>query len=81
MSSAFVKFDERLTVELRGNVILEINKADLVENIEPIKEVVDFARRPRLFDLHRRHHADVGCPYGPGIHGLQLRQDVLVAVS
>ena len=31
MSSAFVKFDERLTAELRSNVVLEINKADLVE--------------------------------------------------
>jgi EAL domain-containing protein (putative c-di-GMP-specific phosphodiesterase class I) len=44
MSSAFVKFDERLTVDLRGNVILEINKADLMENIDTYKEVVDFAR-------------------------------------
>jgi hypothetical protein len=44
MSSTFVKFDERLTVELRGNVILEINKADLVENIDTYKEVVEFAR-------------------------------------
>lgn len=43
MSSAFVKFDERLTADLRGNVILEINKADLVENIDTYKEVVDFA--------------------------------------
>jgi EAL domain-containing protein (putative c-di-GMP-specific phosphodiesterase class I) len=44
MSSAFVKFDDRLTVDLRGNVILEINKADLMENIDTYKEVVDFAR-------------------------------------
>ncbi|UEM22404.1 hypothetical protein JL100_006565 [Skermanella mucosa] len=43
MSSAFVKFDERLTMELRGNIVLEINKADLVENIETYKEVVEFA--------------------------------------
>jgi hypothetical protein len=44
MSSAFVKFDERLTAELRGNVVLEINKVDLVENESIYKEVVDFAR-------------------------------------
>jgi EAL domain-containing protein (putative c-di-GMP-specific phosphodiesterase class I) len=44
MSSAFVKFDERLTMELRGNVILEINKVDLVENIDTYHEVVEFAR-------------------------------------
>ena len=43
MSSAFVKFDERLTVDLRGNVILEINKADLVENIDTYHEVVEYA--------------------------------------
>lgn len=43
MSASFVKFDERLTADLRGNVILEINKADLVENIDTYKEVVDFA--------------------------------------
>ena len=46
MSSAFVKFDERLTMELRGNVILEINKADLVENIDTYHEVVEYARTP-----------------------------------
>jgi EAL domain-containing protein (putative c-di-GMP-specific phosphodiesterase class I) len=44
MSSAFVKFDERLTAELRSNVVLEINKVDLVENESIYKEVVDFAR-------------------------------------
>src|SRR3954453_3889088 len=44
MSSAFVKFDERLTIELRGNVILEINKVDLVENIDTYHEVVEFAK-------------------------------------
>ena len=43
MSAAFVKFDEKLTADLRGNVVLEINKADLVENIDTYKEVVDFA--------------------------------------
>ncbi|QJE74207.1 EAL domain-containing protein [Aerophototrophica crusticola] len=43
LSAAFVKFDERLTTDLRGNVVLEINKADLVENIGMYKEVVDFA--------------------------------------
>ncbi|MFM2042166.1 MAG: hypothetical protein RLY86_742 [Pseudomonadota bacterium] len=43
LSAAFVKFDERLTADLRGNVVLEINKADLVENITLYKEVVDFA--------------------------------------
>ncbi len=43
LSASFVKFDERLTTDLRGNVVLEINKADLVENISMYKEVVDFA--------------------------------------
>lgn len=43
LSASFVKFDERLTTDLRGNVVLEINKADLVENIGMYKEVVDFA--------------------------------------
>jgi EAL domain-containing protein (putative c-di-GMP-specific phosphodiesterase class I) len=43
MSSTFVKFDERLTADLRNNVILEINKSDLVENETLYKEVVDFA--------------------------------------
>jgi hypothetical protein len=43
MSASFVKFDERLTAELRGNVVLEINKVDLVENEGLYREVVDFA--------------------------------------
>ncbi|WP_119680069.1 hypothetical protein [Indioceanicola profundi] len=43
LSANFIKFDERLTTDLRGNVVLEINKADLVENIGMYKEVVDFA--------------------------------------
>lgn len=43
LSAAFIKFDERLTTDLRGNVVLEINKADLVENVGMYKEVVDFA--------------------------------------
>ncbi|WP_158043453.1 EAL domain-containing protein [Skermanella pratensis] len=44
LSAAFVKFDERLTAELRGNVVLEINKVDLIENESLYREVVDFAR-------------------------------------
>ncbi|WP_114393397.1 hypothetical protein [Oleisolibacter albus] len=43
LSANFVKFDERLTTELRGNVVLEINKADVVENVSLYKEVIDFA--------------------------------------
>lgn len=43
MSAAFVKFDERLTADLRNNVVLEVNKSDLVENETLYKEVVDFA--------------------------------------
>ena len=39
-----MKFDERLTAELRGNVVLEINKVDLIENESLYREVVDFAR-------------------------------------
>ncbi|UEM03978.1 hypothetical protein JL101_000605 [Skermanella rosea] len=44
LSAAFVRFDERLTAELRGNVVLEINKVDLIENESLYREVVDFAR-------------------------------------
>jgi hypothetical protein len=43
LSSTFVKFDERLTADLRNNVVLEINKVDLVENESLYREVVDFA--------------------------------------
>lgn len=43
MSATFLKFDERLTADLRHNVVLEINKADLVENELLYREVVDFA--------------------------------------
>lgn len=43
LSSSFIKFDERLPQSLRGNVILEINKTDLMENVSLYKEVVDFA--------------------------------------
>ncbi|HYE49934.1 MAG TPA: hypothetical protein VEB20_10125 [Azospirillaceae bacterium] len=43
LSASFVKFDERLTADLRGNVVLEINKTDLIENTSMYKEVVDFA--------------------------------------
>ncbi|MEC4592388.1 MULTISPECIES: EAL domain-containing protein [Nitrospirillum] len=43
LSASFVKFDERLTTDLRGNVVLEINKTDLIENVSMYKEVVDFA--------------------------------------
>jgi EAL domain-containing protein (putative c-di-GMP-specific phosphodiesterase class I) len=43
LSASFIKFDERLTTDLRGNVVLEINKTDLIENVNMYKEVVDFA--------------------------------------
>ena len=43
LSASFVKFDERLTADLRGNVVLEISKTDLIENTNMYKEVVDFA--------------------------------------
>lgn len=43
LSASFIKFDERLTTDLRGNVILEINKTDLIENVSMYKEVIDFA--------------------------------------
>jgi len=42
LSAAFIKFDERLTADLRNNVVLEVNKSDLVENETLYKEVVDF---------------------------------------
>lgn len=43
ISATFLKFDEKLTADLRRNVVLEINKADLVENELLYREVVDFA--------------------------------------
>jgi EAL domain-containing protein (putative c-di-GMP-specific phosphodiesterase class I) len=45
LSATFLKFDERLTADLRRNVVLEVNKADLVENETLYREVVDFARQ------------------------------------
>ena len=44
ISSAFVKFDETLPANYRGNVVLEINKVDMIENLGLYREVVDFAQ-------------------------------------
>lgn len=43
MSAGFVKFDERLPIDYRGNIVLEINKSDVVENHTLFMEVVEFA--------------------------------------
>jgi EAL domain-containing protein (putative c-di-GMP-specific phosphodiesterase class I) len=38
-----LKFDERLPAAFRGKVVLEINKADLIENLTLYRELLDFA--------------------------------------
>lgn len=50
ISTGFVKFDESMPVEFRGNVTLEISKADLMENLHLFNEVAEFAadRRYKL---------------------------------
>ena len=47
ISTGFIKFDERLPIDFRGNVVLEINKTDLIENLALFQEVVDFAQDRR----------------------------------
>ncbi len=44
ISTGFVKFDERLPLDFRGQVVLEISKGDLIENLSLFNEVVDFAQ-------------------------------------
>ena len=44
ISTGFVKFDERMPLDFRGNVVLEISKVDLIENLPLFYEVVDFAK-------------------------------------
>lgn len=44
ISTGFVKFDERLPIDFRGQVILEVSKGDLIENLSLFNEVVDFAQ-------------------------------------
>lgn len=44
ISTGFIKFDESLPLEFRGNVVLEINKGDLMENLHLFNEVAEFAR-------------------------------------
>ncbi|WP_029006713.1 hypothetical protein [Azospirillum halopraeferens] len=44
ISTGFVKFDERLPIDFRGNVVLEVTKGDLIENLQLFQEVVDFAQ-------------------------------------
>jgi len=43
LSTAFLKFDERLPAAFRGKVVLEINKGDLIENLALYRELIDFA--------------------------------------
>ncbi|KAA0682283.1 hypothetical protein DS843_07015 [Roseomonas genomospecies 6] len=47
ISTGFVKFDERLPVDFRGQVVLEISKGDLIENLSLFNEVVEFAQDRR----------------------------------
>ncbi|MEI6985727.1 MAG: hypothetical protein WCK65_06330 [Rhodospirillaceae bacterium] len=47
ISTGFVKFDERLPVDFRSNVVLEIAKSDLIENMPLFEEVREFAREKR----------------------------------
>ncbi|WP_207458811.1 hypothetical protein [Azospirillum sp. SYSU D00513] len=47
ISTGFVKFDERLPIDFRGQVVLEISKGDLIENLSLFNEVVDFAQDRR----------------------------------
>ena len=44
MSTGFVKFDERLPLDFRGNIVLEISKVDLIENLSLFNEVCEFAK-------------------------------------
>lgn len=44
ISTGFVKFDERLPIDFRGQVVLEVSKGDLIENLNLFNEVVDFAQ-------------------------------------
>lgn len=47
ISTGFVKFDERLPMDFRGQVVLEISKGDLIENLSLFNEVVEFAQDRR----------------------------------
>lgn len=44
ISTGFIKFDERLPIDFRGHVVLEVTKSDLIENLSLFNEVVDFAQ-------------------------------------
>ncbi|HEX9466612.1 MAG TPA: hypothetical protein VGB82_28775 [Alphaproteobacteria bacterium] len=43
LSPAFQKFDERLPAAFRGKVVLEINKGDLMENLQLYRQLLDLA--------------------------------------
>ncbi|MBP2298585.1 hypothetical protein [Azospirillum picis] len=47
ISTGFVKFDERLPIDFRGQVVLEVSKGDLIENLSLFNEVVEFAQERR----------------------------------
>ncbi|CBS86394.1 hypothetical protein [Azospirillum lipoferum] len=47
ISTGFVKFDERLPIDFRGQVVLEVSKGDLIENLPLFNEVVEFAQDRR----------------------------------
>ncbi|MDR3516132.1 MAG: hypothetical protein P4M00_09960 [Azospirillaceae bacterium] len=43
LSDVFVRFDERLNAELKNNLVIEINKVDLIENEYLFREVIEYA--------------------------------------
>jgi EAL domain-containing protein (putative c-di-GMP-specific phosphodiesterase class I) len=45
LSPAFLNFDERLPAAHRGKVVLEINKADLMQNLHLYRELLDFSQK------------------------------------
>jgi hypothetical protein len=47
LSSGFTKFDEGLRSDYRGNIVLEIGKSDIVENISLFHDISDYARDKR----------------------------------
>src|SRR5258708_14723487 len=43
MSQSLQKFDERMSVGFRGKVVLEINKGELMENLQLYRQLLDLA--------------------------------------
>ncbi|HZH25811.1 MAG TPA: hypothetical protein VEY95_01395 [Azospirillaceae bacterium] len=44
LSATFVKFDERITADVRGNIVLELQLSDVLANEAMYPEVLEFAR-------------------------------------